>query len=370
MKRFVGWMICAVLLAGLWIQPAAALRANDRVRMGYYEQDNRTNNGTEPISWDVLEIRGNNALLISSSALDCMQYHYKNGAIAWADSDIRNWLVGSFYHSAFSDAERAKIVSGVDAGMYDPVFLLNRDQIQRYNLAYGCDVSAYAAARGVQIGPDNGKGCWWVRMDVTHSDGNTQFVGIHGKVYDTNRVTVDNNGVRPAMWVSVDGLNSDTGSYDDYTSTESYCVGYTKQKLATRCGPSTSFDETHTFNLPVGTRVKVYRCQVTHGTPWVEVEFEYGGKLVRAWTGLKRIDADSAYDQPGDYTRQGSGKLNRSTPGRYGPGKDYRVLYDEIAKGKRVSILAARNGWLLVEFEVSENQLTHRAWVPEERVNR
>lgn len=371
-RRWMSIALFLTLLAAGCVPASAAgaLRAGDRVQIGYYEQDNNGRNGQEPIWWDVLETSGDRALLISSQALDCMEYYHRNTAVAWRDSTIRNWLMGVFYYEAFSETDQSCMTVAGYGGMNDPLFILNKEQILSYGLAQGCDVTAYARRRGVQIGEDNGKGCWWVRMDVTYDNGNTRFVGIHGKVYDSNRVTVRNNGVRPAMWVSIRGVERNGYPVRGQQSSEDYCTGYTNQKLATRGGPSTRYDETHTFSIPVGTAVKIYRYQVTNGTPWVEVEFEYGGELVRAWTGKKRVDSDEAIYLPGDYALLGSGYLNRSTPGWYGPGSGYRVLYDRIETGTWVDILASQSGWYLIEYDTANSSLIHRAWVPAERVGR
>lgn len=368
MKKSIWCLLCFVVIPLIWIQTAQAISINEQVQIGYYEQDNIQRNGRDPIWWDVLDVRGDYALLISNQALDCIQYNYTNGRILWEDSGIRNWLIGSFYNTAFDYNDRECIVSSLFTENGDPVFMLDEAQILYYDLAYGCEVSEFAKARGVQTGEDNGKGCWWVRMHSTRSNGKTQFVGIHGKIYDSNQATTNNNGVRPAIWVSINEISR--YSYPIRTNGVSgrFCLGYTNQKLATRGGPSTTYDDTHTFPLPVGTEVKIYRYQVTNGTPWVEIEFEYGGELVRAWTGKKRVDSDDAINLPGDYTFIDNGILNRDTPGWYGPGTNYRILYDNVSRGTYVDILFSQGDWLLVEFYEPYSSHTYRSWIPSSRI--
>ena len=355
------------------------------VVFGRYEQDANWQNGQEPIVWDVLDIDGDHALLVSRMLLDCIIYHSFDTAVAWGDSYISWWLNNSFYSTAFNQTEQSCIIQSLVSGTMNYVFLPNRNQVLNYGLCdTGCDATVYAKSRGVMIGKSSGKGCWWVRMDMTHANGNTQFVGTNGNVYDSNRVTVGDNGVRPCIVASVWALQN--GGYGQGGSTpqtqtpqwtpvpehntEYYVTGTTNQKLATRCGPSTDYDETHTYNLGVGTQVRVLRYQVTRGTAWVEVEFKYGGEWVRAWTGKKRIDCSDAVYLSGDYYVQDTGYVNRETPGWFGPGSEYRILYTTIASGTGVDILASRGSWYLIEFMTYDSQLIHRAWVPKDRISK
>jgi hypothetical protein len=356
---------------------SSVITVGSSVSFGHYEQDGSWQNGSEPIVWDVLDIDGDSALLISRKLLDCVQYHSRETAVAWGNSDIRWWLNSSFYQNAFNESEKSCIIQSLVSGTLDYVFLPNRNQVLSYGLCdTGCDTTPYAAGRGVQIGQSTGKGCWWVRMDVTHANGNAQFVGTRGNVYDTNRVTIGNNGVRPCIVASVYALQS--GGYSTGSSatpvpqqnTGYYVTGTTKQKLATRCGPSTDYDETHTYNLGVGTQVRVLRYEVTRGTAWVEVEFKYGGEWVRAWTGKKRIDCAEAVNLSGDYRAQGSGYVSRETPGWFGPGSDYRILYTSVASGTYVDILSSSGSWYLIGFMVPGSKLIHRAWVPKDRISK
>ena len=391
MKKIFGFTAAVMLLCVFCFGGAPAdgyswspeLWAGDTVRLGSYEQDNNVYNGAEDIYWTVLSVEGDTALLIADRALDCMPYHSWRGAVAWGDSDIRNWLNNVFFYTAFDWSGRNCIQAGWVSSSWDYVFLPDKAQAEYYKIDRGCVVSEYAKAQGVQIGKKNGLGCWWVRMDTTFSDGNGRYVAINGKVYDNNRLTIGNNGVRPMIRASVTALynggyvashgnsGNSSGSNNNGNSggNTSGVVGYTNQKLATRCGPSTGFDETHTYNLGVGTQVTVLRYQVTNGTPWVEVEFRYGSEYVRAWTGKKRIDSDAAINLPGDYSWQASGQLNQETPGWFGPGSGYRVLYTSVASGTGVDILASQNGWVLIEYYTSGNNLIHRCWVPSGRVD-
>ena len=53
----------------------ALLAVGSIITFGAYEQDNNTRNGKEPIEWQVLEIKGGRALLISKYGLDAKRYN-------------------------------------------------------------------------------------------------------------------------------------------------------------------------------------------------------------------------------------------------------------------------------------------------------
>ena len=48
----------------------SALSVGQTFKLGEYEQDNNTGNGTEPIEWQVLAVKGDRALVISRYVLD------------------------------------------------------------------------------------------------------------------------------------------------------------------------------------------------------------------------------------------------------------------------------------------------------------
>ena len=58
--------------------------AGSIVTFGSYEQDNDKDNGTEAIEWMVLEVKDNQALLLSVYGLELKQYHSKRGRTSWS----------------------------------------------------------------------------------------------------------------------------------------------------------------------------------------------------------------------------------------------------------------------------------------------
>ncbi|MBR7164984.1 MAG: hypothetical protein IKD18_01780 [Clostridia bacterium] len=89
------------------------LKHEDIVFFGRYEQDGIAENGPEAILWKVfLNSQTDTLSLLSVYDLDIMQWttdYTKIEANYWANSEIRAWLNGEFYQSAFTAEEREMI---------------------------------------------------------------------------------------------------------------------------------------------------------------------------------------------------------------------------------------------------------------------
>lgn len=83
------------------------MKVGDYFKLGHYSQNN--GDVKEPIEWLVLDVSGDEALLISRYGLDCKQYHSENVETTWEECDLRKWLNNDFLEVAFSDEERKKI---------------------------------------------------------------------------------------------------------------------------------------------------------------------------------------------------------------------------------------------------------------------
>ncbi len=120
----------------------ASIRAGDTVKYGFYEQDNDPENGPEEVEWIVLDVRGDEALLLSRYILDAQTLYFNN----WEESKVREWLNRPFLFEAFSYHERRHLkyvdlpagenpnYPGEDAGggTCDRVFLLSAAEAERY----------------------------------------------------------------------------------------------------------------------------------------------------------------------------------------------------------------------------------------------
>lgn len=222
----------------------ANANVGDSIFFGSYEQDNNLSNGRETIAWRVLAKEGNKILVISQHALDSRPYN--NGATTWENSELRTWLNGLFFDTAFTSEEQSMIIKGnVSAdwppsslGSYagtgndtkDCVFLLsvpeankyfmsdivdeedeaNADEIDgiKYNFENEnrdrvCTPTPYAEEQGVYTRGSDGGCYWWLRSpgaDSAMAANITYYGGIHPYGSDVDDSDL---GVRPAMWIKV-----------------------------------------------------------------------------------------------------------------------------------------------------------------------
>ena len=200
------------------------------VPFGSYEQ---SGNVKEPMEWQVLDVQGSSALLISRYGLDVKPYHPKNENMTWENCMLRNWLNSTFLNAAFTVAEQQAIhLVVVDNGKSqcfsewrpsggnnteDRLFLLSFTEANRYfHVAYNdCNnlhpracPTAYAMAQGAETNlsyktlDGASAGWWWLRspgLDPYRAAG----VGVDGSL---SYSFLANGGgmVRPAMWVNLE----------------------------------------------------------------------------------------------------------------------------------------------------------------------
>ena len=193
-------------------------KVGDYVVFGSYEQDNNTSNGKEDIEWLVLAKEGDQVLVISRYALDCIPYNRSSTSVTWETCSLRKWLNGTFLNAAFSESERAMIpsvtVSADENPSYstspgnsttDQVFLLSITEVNKYfssNSARQCQGTAYCYAQGAQKG-DNGNCWWWLRSPGYDSYG-AASVRRKGSVNDDGYGVDDISiAVRPALWIDL-----------------------------------------------------------------------------------------------------------------------------------------------------------------------
>ena len=134
-------------------------------------------------------------------------------------------------------------------------------------------------------------------------------------------------------------------------------------KLSTRSGPGTEYDEPGTFfgKNWKQQNVKVLGKHYDGSVWWVLVDFSNGGKKYRVWTGLKRVDVD--VNDVRDYYPKGEGTVNSTSDTYRGPGGKYAKAKVKISGWKDVVAYGRENGYVEVEFE--QGSKVYRLWVPE-----
>lgn len=228
-KRFCGlaalFAALALLAAGL---PSAAgdegqtsaVQVGDKVTLGHYEQDNDAVNGPESISWLVLEVSKDKALLVTEYNLDCRPYNAQKGPVTWEGSSLREWLNKDFLDAAFTLEEQTAILEvtihnednpdhGTRGGndTNDRIFLLSLAEaghLFQDDPARRARNSAFAMAHGAYADYD-GFGEWWLRSPGIDSC-NAAFIYHNGEIgyaSDGNTVEYPECVVRPAMYVDL-----------------------------------------------------------------------------------------------------------------------------------------------------------------------
>lgn len=129
----------------------------DVITIGHYEQDNNTDNGKETIEWIVVAKEDGKLTLLSKDILDYQPWCKGSSGYhkTWAQSTIRPWLNKNFYNVAFTDEEKARLITttletdqGNGDGKVDTteetVFLLGRGMIFDGKDEYNRDTSTIA----------------------------------------------------------------------------------------------------------------------------------------------------------------------------------------------------------------------------------
>ncbi len=205
------------------------------VTFGTYPQ---TSSGTDStaIEWIVLEVQGNQALLLSRYGLDAKPYNTEFKAVTWEESTLRTWLNNTFFNKAFSAKEqRAILTTSVDNSKsqgysewstdggnntHDRLFLLSFAEANKYlgvtydknSTASRVAPTAYAIQNGAytnksyRTSDGTAAGNWWLRSSG-RDQLSTALVFTSGSLRDS-RVSTDDVIVRPAFWLNLESVAS------------------------------------------------------------------------------------------------------------------------------------------------------------------
>ncbi len=205
------------------------------VLFGAYPQT-ATGADSTPIRWRVLQNAGGALFLLSEYILDCKRYHGAFTEITWRDCDLRKWLNGEFFDTAFNAAERELIRAthctdnGADSpDTEDKVFLLSAAEVQdltakvdddplrvrrravgteyaRLKKPDGCHLYVYdkqvKADYIVENGAEWGCSWWWLRTRG-NAPSRAYFVGARNSIRSYALVNQARDGVRPALKINL-----------------------------------------------------------------------------------------------------------------------------------------------------------------------
>ncbi len=190
----------------------------DRIFFGHYYLWN--DRDKSELEWTVLDKRENQFLIITKNGIENIPYHNIETDIEWKDCSLRKWLNGRFLQVAFSDAERARIVSGTirnngnqqygieaQADTEDSVFLLSLEEAKALfandEERKSCP-TPYAKKKGAFASRMEQLGAWWLRTPGAYLK-YADFVPTSGNVDLPFGRNVDDkeNMVRPVMWITM-----------------------------------------------------------------------------------------------------------------------------------------------------------------------
>ena len=146
------------------------------------------------------------------------------------------------------------------------------------------------------------------------------------------------------------------------------------QRLATRTGPGTQYDEPGSF-FSAGTRVTALSraYDQRNGIWWIHVEFTANGERYRAYTGAKRFSDLNLYSLPEEQVL-GYCYVPENIPAFYGPSEQYKRIRRDVPGGRDVDIIAVSSesgrDFYQVEFYDPNAGCTRRAWVRMNDVSR
>ncbi len=218
------------------------------VKFGAYEQDNNVSNGCEAIEWIVVDIEDNKALLLTKYIIDNKPFNESDiEDVTWENSTIRKWLNDDLYKTAFSESEKSLICPVINQtdcilmnGIYyieteDKVFLFSNDDLKEYydyekynytsmndindTYTYGEAVAGigteYACAQGLDVVLHDGYSSWWLRSDAANTEYDyTKIVDHEGYVRDHGYDSNNSDGIRPAIWITIEPDGSETNGMD------------------------------------------------------------------------------------------------------------------------------------------------------------
>ena len=194
------------------IKAEKSVKVGDIIKLGEWHSD--------PIEWQVLEVKDGKALLLSKYALACRKYHNSIENITWENCDLRKWLNVEFFQKAFSgDAAKCVMESHVSAhynpeystdpgyNTNDKVFLLSVKEVLKYFKSDEeriCMPLSFVKSEGASIA-DNGACRWWLRSPGSIASF-VANVGSYGTVESTGGADCDNSVVRPACWIDLNRM--------------------------------------------------------------------------------------------------------------------------------------------------------------------
>jgi hypothetical protein len=286
----------------------------------------------DPIEWKVLSSETGKHTLVSSLLLEAHQYD--ESLNNYKDSEIREWITGTFYKKAFY-FDNARIVEtkvdNSEATVYETpnTFVCENTTDKVYLLSYQdcvntdcfadsesrkCQVTDYARASGANFNDDN-YGEYWARSPWKDYENAATYVQANG---DENWTWVNNSGncVRPVITVKVPAAsdhqhtNTTSGSLDlnsgasTLTSQCSGCGETVTHEYDASTDTITGFSygyypQTHVKDPTITAALANKAVDPT--TDWYELDGEYYAKATAANTTELKFDDGTTINNGDEY---------------------------------------------------------------------
>ena len=154
----------------------------------------------KPILWRIVDQRGKMRLLLAEEIVTRRCYHRTTLEDAtWSDCSLRQWLNRDFLESAFTPAERMKIVPNKLKNLRNRSFYTQGgpDTMDRVHVPGVEEIERYMPDPADRAG----SGWWWLRCPGSNLF-STVAVYDDGTIYENGiHIDYEGGGVRPAVWV-------------------------------------------------------------------------------------------------------------------------------------------------------------------------
>lgn len=151
----------------------------------------------EPLEWQVLCKKEDMVLLLSKNILNFRIFD--KISTDWKNCELRTWLNQEFYHQAFSESEKKKMVNDEKTG--DVVFILSKEEAESHLPEEKIErrSTPYAKAISEKIYGGCRQNYWWLRDAVSNT---YQVCYVMGELFQDQQIDTF-MGVVPAIWVRV-----------------------------------------------------------------------------------------------------------------------------------------------------------------------
>ena len=162
----------------------------DVVTFGSYPQT--VNGNTAAIEWIVTGISGSRLRLLSRYALDSKKYHNGNLSVSWQNSQLYNWLNGTFRKNAFTAEEQKLIYTSISLPTVEEA-----KELPQYIRI--CEPTGYAVGQGAKQDQCD----WWLSSGSTPCE--VSYNGKTWTAYCAAAVHADGKIWNPAYQVNYSG---------------------------------------------------------------------------------------------------------------------------------------------------------------------